>query len=166
MKSRILACSTLLLLAASPAAAAEDGKCQTCCPRCNVVCVPSREIEKEKKTAYDVSCKWICVPKIHFPWEPCCKPKGAWLRKVKVLEKIEYECPHCNYKWTAKCLSPPCPSGGPSGACPAVQEQHVPDADPPPPPPVVTEGRQTSYDPPSRPLPAPFLRFLKRDTDR
>jgi hypothetical protein len=142
---------------------AEDGECQTYCPRCNVVCVPSQEIEKEKKTAFDVSCKWICVPKIHFPWEPCCKPKCAWVRKVKVLEKIEYECPKCKYKWTAVCNCPSCPTG----RCPHSygSPQQTPAIDPPPPP-VDVEGKQASFDEPSRPLLPPYLRFFRKSAGR
>jgi hypothetical protein len=163
MKLRVFSISSLFLLAVSAVARSEDGECQTYCPRCNVVCVPSHEIEKEKKTAFEVRCKWICVPKIRFPWEPCCKPKCAWVRKVKVLEKIEYECPKCKYKWTAVCKCPSCPSG----RCPHLHglPQQTPETDPPPPP-VDMQGKQASFDEPSRPLLPPFLRFFRIDAGR
>ncbi|MEQ8790610.1 MAG: hypothetical protein RIC55_30210 [Pirellulaceae bacterium] len=154
--------------APASSAQAEECQCKTHCPRCNVICVPSREIENETKTEFDVSCKWICVPKVRFPWEPCCQPKCAWVRKVKELEKIEYECPHCKYKWTAMCKCGSCLSC-PSGQCTQTHGGPPPMVDPdapPLPPTIAPEGRQTSFDEPSRPLLAPFIRFFRKDESR
>lgn len=124
MKLKIEVVAALAFLLPLSGARAEDANC--CCPRCHVVCVPSREIEQQKHTAFDVECKWICVPKIRFPWESCCEPKCAWVRKAKTLKKVEYECPHCKYTWTAVCECPSCQSGAcPPGACPSQGHQSL-----------------------------------------
>jgi hypothetical protein len=144
MKAKVII--ALAMAACSPisAALADDADC--CCPRCQVRCVPSREIEQRERTAYDVECKWICVPKIRFPWEPCCQPQCAWVRKVKVLKKTEYECPHCKYKWTAVCDCPAC-QGGPCAAGQAEPQTH-----PLPAPPAQSEAASRRLFPPLRSL--------------
>jgi len=90
---------------------AGDCGCEVECPRCNHVCKLTTEKETEKKHCWKVKCEPICIPGIRFPWEKCCKPKCAKLKYVNVLEKREYECERCKYKFEPVC------TGGCGGAC-------------------------------------------------
>lgn len=85
----------------------DHGCCEAECPCCQYfckhVCKLTKETEDEKKHCWNVQCKPICIPKIRFPWEKCCQPKGATLKYVHVLKKHEYKCPSCKYVWTPVC---------------------------------------------------------------
>jgi hypothetical protein len=81
-----------------------SGRCpRVQCPSCEKYCKVESEIVKEKKYGWDVECKPICIPKVTFPWQKCCEPKCAKMKYVRVLKKEEYECEHCQYKFTPVC---------------------------------------------------------------
>ena len=151
-----LTLSLVIVLVAAALARADECQCQARCPRCNVVCCPSTEIEKEKKTAFDVECKWICVPRVRFPWESCCQPQCAWVRKIHVLKKIEYQCEKCKYKWTATCAC--------NGSSWATGEGTAQDPIGPPPVPKVTAapGNSGAFQRPitQRAADKPIARFF------
>ncbi len=85
------------------------GTChEVTCPCCHHVCKLSSEIVKEKNYCWNVECKPICIPRVRFPWEKNCKPKCAKIKYVNVLEKREYECENCTYKWTPVCADCGC----------------------------------------------------------
>jgi hypothetical protein len=134
----LFAALALALYYAGEAPAADDEK-TVCCPRCRAHCVHTVEPETVTKPAWEVERKWICVPRVRFPWEPCDKPYCAWLRKVKVLKEVEYECRECRHKWKAVCESPSC----------LPQREAAPE----PLPPAVP---QTGNRPLLRPLFAPY----------
>lgn len=73
------------------------------CPNCASFCKVEVETVKEKKTCWEVECKPICIPKVTLPWQKCCTPKCAKMKYVRVLKKEEYECEHCQYKFTPVC---------------------------------------------------------------
>ncbi len=93
----------------------------TCC--CEPVCCPQRVVEKEEKTCWKVSSKFVCIPGFRFPWE-CCNSCGAGsnccencggccscgtplcgtVRCVNILEQHKYECEKCGYLWEVKCV--------------------------------------------------------------
>jgi len=73
------------------------------CPNCAKFCKVETETVKEKKYCWDVECKPICIPKVTLPWQKCCTPKCAKMKYVRVLKKEEYECEHCQYKFTPVC---------------------------------------------------------------
>ena len=102
-----------LMLAWGLSAIAIAGHRHDRCPDCgNALCVPSFEPVKEKKHCWQVECKKICIPHIRLPWQSCCElPKCGWVRNVKVLKKVEYECEKCGCKWDVKCLD--CPPASP-----------------------------------------------------
>ncbi|MFV2070472.1 MAG: hypothetical protein ACC645_26190 [Pirellulales bacterium] len=66
-------------------------------------CKASIEEVKEKKTYFDVTCEPICIPRIHFPWEKWCEPKGARIKFVNVAKKVTYECKKCKTKFEPVC---------------------------------------------------------------
>ena len=76
---------------------------QVQCPSCQKYCKFEMETVKEKKSGWDVECKAICIPKITLPWQKCCTPKCAKMKYVRVLKKEEYECEHCQCKFTPVC---------------------------------------------------------------
>ena len=79
------------------------------CPSCgNAVCVPSREPEVDERYCWKVEFKQVCIPAIRWPWQSCCEPKCGKVKTVKVLEKVEYECDKCGYRWDVR----------PVGCCP------------------------------------------------
>lgn len=88
------------LTLAEPTFAAKPHGCDRC-PKCSTkVCRPEPTKEKEEKYCWEVECKEICIPHFKWPWAPCCEPpKCGRVRTVKVLEKKEYECEKCRYKW-------------------------------------------------------------------
>ncbi len=128
MKNRLF---TLLIVAvvaqAAPAVTqvfAGDFRCLHC-PHCNEKCELKVTKEKEKKTAWDVECKRICIPPVRFPWQPmpkacgcadggcadvgccdsgcgksCAHNKCGHVKTVRVLKKESYECPKCKYTWS------------------------------------------------------------------
>ncbi|MCA9219890.1 MAG: hypothetical protein KDA71_06150 [Planctomycetales bacterium] len=94
--------------------------CHVQCPNCRCYCKLTVEKEKEKNYCWNVECKPICVPKVRFPWESCCKPKCAYVKHVNVLVKEEYECEHCKYKWEPICVPcATCSRGNCNGGCAA-----------------------------------------------
>lgn len=81
------------------------------CPQCSQPCTPkfcepTPETEKEKKHCWCIETKDICIPHIRWPWQSCCEPpKCGRVRTVKVLNKVEYECEKCGWKWEIKCAT-------------------------------------------------------------
>ena len=73
------------------------------CPNCANFCKVEVETIKEKKTCWDVECKLICITKVTLSWQKCCAPKCAKMKFVRVLKQEEYECEHCQYKFTPVC---------------------------------------------------------------
>ena len=74
--------------------------CHVQCPSCHHYCKLSVDKEKVKNYCWEVECKPVCVPRVHFPWECGCPPKCAKVIHVNVLKKKEYECEECKYTWT------------------------------------------------------------------
>ncbi|MBW3599646.1 MAG: hypothetical protein KY475_20545 [Planctomycetes bacterium] len=74
------------------------------CPKCHEHCACEVEKITEKKVCFDVECEAICIPRVKFWWEDCCKPpRCAKTRLVNVLVEKDYECERCGYKWTPVC---------------------------------------------------------------
>jgi hypothetical protein len=71
------------------------------CPKCgHKVCCPEPTVEKVKDHYFTFECKDICVPRVSGPCKPCCTPpKCGFVRTVKVLKKVEFECEKCGYEW-------------------------------------------------------------------
>jgi hypothetical protein len=82
--------------------------CHVQCPECHHFCKLTVDKEKVAHHCWEVECKPVCVPRVHFPWECGCPPKCAKVIYVNVLKKEEYECEQCRYTWTpelAECRS-------------------------------------------------------------
>ena len=74
------------------------------CPNCHKHCTCEVETVTETKTCFEVECEAICIPRVKFWWEDChAPPTCAKTRLVNVLVVKEYECEHCEYKWTPVC---------------------------------------------------------------
>lgn len=93
-----------------------EGRCVTCGDK---VCIGHAVPAKETKECYLTECRDICIPKIHFPWQKCCKPRCGRVISVRVLLVKEYECNTCKWEWKIKdCKA--CRAG-------CCFEHHVPD---------------------------------------
>jgi hypothetical protein len=131
---RVLLASTVAILAMGTASA-RAGDCihDIECPECHHVCKFSVEKEKEKHHCWKIKIEPVCIPRVKFPWESCCKPpKCAKMKYVRKLEKHEYECEVCKYKWTPECAA--CGAGGCCGAgagCSALPAEILDAADVP-----------------------------------
>ena len=125
MIRRILFLSVAMCSLALPLGYTVAGDCcpRTCkqgchtCPNCHAVCCRLKvENDEVDEHCWNVECKYICVPRVVFPWQKsCCDPcvnNGACVKKIKVLKKEKYTCPTCKYSWTPvrKCC-------GHHGAC-------------------------------------------------
>lgn len=112
LTSRLAVCLGLLLALFATVALAGPGRCPTC-PQCeHKICVPTPEVVKEKKHCWQVECKDICIPAIRWPWQSCCSPrKCGQVKTIKVLEKVDYECEKCGYKWEIKRVGCDCEAG-------------------------------------------------------
>ena len=110
-RARLLLALGLLILAPLVAAAGPRHPHDRC-PDCgNAACVPSLKTVKEKKHCWCIECEPVCIPHIRWPWQSSCElPKCGYVKNVKVLKKVEYECEKCGCKWDAKCLGS-CPGG-------------------------------------------------------
>ena len=98
--SRDITLGLLLMLAwhASPVTAKSPRG--ICCPDCgSAVCQPRLEQKREKKSTFDVECKEVCVPKFRWPWQMCRPPQCGYVKMVRVLRKVDYECTKCGYSW-------------------------------------------------------------------
>ena len=103
-------------LQAGHGCAGSDGcGCHVECPQCHHYCKLSVDKEKVKNYCWEVECKPICVPRVHFPWECGCPPKCAKVIHVNVLKKKEYECEACKYTWTP--VPEECPTCGSQAGC-------------------------------------------------
>jgi hypothetical protein len=95
--------------------------CHVQCPQCHHYCKLSVDKEKVENYCWEVECKPVCVPRVHFPWECGCPPKCARVIHVNVLKKHTYECEKCAYSWSpepAECCGNGCGAGGCcDGAC-------------------------------------------------
>ena len=116
--------------------------CKSCCPACGYHCELDAEVVDVKKKGFVVECEPICVPRVVWPWQlgkrmfgclgcctkddgcdscggggcTACVHNGARVKMIKVLGTESYECPACEYSWTAEkggcgCGSP-CGGGG------------------------------------------------------
>ena len=92
----------------------DDCCCQVECPQCHHVCKVSVDKVKEEDYCWEVDCKPICIPRVHFPWECACPPKCAKIKYVNVLTKKTQECEVCKYTWTP---TETCCGGGCEGGC-------------------------------------------------
>lgn len=89
------------------------------CPRCKHICKLSVDKEEVDKYCWKIKVEPICIPRIKWPWEPCCAPpKCAKVKYIHVLEKHEYECEKCKYEWTPELI--PCRCHGGGGACTGI----------------------------------------------
>jgi hypothetical protein len=88
--------------------------CHVQCPECQHYCKLSIDKEKVEKYCWEVECKPICIPRVHFPWECGCPPKCAKVKHVNVLKKKTYECEKCQYTWSPE--PEECCAGG-AGCC-------------------------------------------------
>ena len=126
--------SILLMLVATMtfasqiATAGENCGCPIKCPRCDHVCKLTVEKDNETHHCWEVEWKPICIPRVKFPWEPCCKTKCAKLKYVRTLKKVEYKCPTCKYTWNAvpKCCCGDC-AGSDKGSSKSHDPQDVDD---------------------------------------
>jgi hypothetical protein len=97
----VLVCTSLIL--AALVVNAGDSCQEVRCPSCDHVCKLSVEKTQQKKHCWEVECQPICIPRVTFPWQKCCRtPKCAKLKYVRSLKKVEYECSVCKYEWTAE----------------------------------------------------------------
>ena len=118
-----------------------EGRCVTCGDKvCTAQAVPA----KETKTCFLTECKDICIPKIRFPWQKCCKPQCGRVISVRVLKIKEYECKTCKWEWKIKSCAacdagccfkhhssdkqaePPVPPAPGAVSMPYVEASHVP----------------------------------------
>ena len=102
--------------------------CKSCCPACGYHCKLDAEVVDVKKKGFVVECEPICVPRVVWPWQlgkrmfgclgcgtkdTCCDScdgggcsacvhNGAKVKMTKVLGTESYECPACEYSWTAE----------------------------------------------------------------
>ena len=150
---RAVTCLLALALVVSVGSSLHAGLgCHVTCPACHHVCKLNVEKEKVTHECWEVECKPLCIPRVHFPWECGCPPKCAKLIHVNVLKSVEYECERCSYSWTpepAECR--PCGAGmGPcEGHCGGVVAPGDPGVVQPQPPAAVAPA------PPVEPLSAP-----------
>ncbi len=101
-------------------AGADGCGCHVQCPSCHHYCKLSVDKEKVENYCWEVECKPVCVPRVHFPWECGCPPKCAKVIHVNVLKKKTYECEKCSYSWSpepAECCAGGCGAGCCDGAC-------------------------------------------------
>ena len=104
--------------------------CHCCaCPSCKHICTFESEVVDAERECFETEEKVICIPRVVFPWQkksqssccdcsdqPCsCTHNGAKTRKICVLKTKKYECPECEYTWTAK--EKECGSGCASSCC-------------------------------------------------
>jgi hypothetical protein len=105
--------------------------CQQCCPECKHRCKLEAKLGEEEKSCFEVEESVICVPRVVFPWQKqtptgwfrclsqacddchdagcnACVHNGAKTRKVKLLKSKKYQCPKCEYTWTAEEKSNSC----------------------------------------------------------
>ena len=124
MRSTLLALSLGLLLTSTTSA----GECDNCIQKCHScgekVCCTYAKPGEETKHCWEVECKEVCIPAVRFPWE-CwgakdktqCVDDGfclsRWLpikcgkvKTVRVLKKVEYKCPKCEYEHRIECRVP------------------------------------------------------------
>lgn len=107
------------------------------CPRCQCTghtCKLKAEVVDAEKKCFVVETKTICVPRVVYPWQKknsnrggckscggqscnACVNNGAKVIQVRVLGSKTYECPQCEYTWTAEegaagsCNSGQCQTG-------------------------------------------------------
>ena len=74
--------------------------CQKC-PKCQQdFCKLEVKKGKEKRTCFKTEQKIVCIPTFRLPWQKC-QPTCSKTRVVNVLKKHKFECPKCEYKWSA-----------------------------------------------------------------
>ncbi|WP_417748521.1 hypothetical protein [Rosistilla oblonga] len=100
-------------------ARAANCQCGLCADDC-ACCTLKVDKVDEKKTAWEVECKQVCIPKVVFPWQKRCNPcanNGACVRTVRVLKKKEYKCPKLEFTWTPKMIGGCGCCGGGNNCC-------------------------------------------------
>ncbi|MGB7344346.1 MAG: hypothetical protein WBD20_09040 [Pirellulaceae bacterium] len=116
-------CATYALATPVQAGCGIGCKTSQCCPKCNHVCKLTAEKVDVEKSCFEVESDYICIPKVVFPWQrpakrscntctscdgsgckscSACPNNGAKIRKIKVLKTKKYECPECEYTWSAE----------------------------------------------------------------
>lgn len=105
MRQFQLAACLMILLATNRPAMPGERCCTAACPCCQHVCRLSIQDERETRYCWEVERKPTCIPPVRLPWQKCCTPKCARLRYVRVLKKVEYECPVCKHHWSPETTS-------------------------------------------------------------
>ena len=82
------------------------------CPHCHEACYPTVTKGTETRHCWQIQTKAICIPRVSFPWqlhhagkghEGCPEPaRCGRVKHVSVLVRLEFECPKCQYNWTAE----------------------------------------------------------------
>ena len=152
--------------------------CCARCPACDYVCKLDAEKGEEDRICFDIETKVVCIPRVVFPWQKrdctscsscdgngcsVCVNNGATARKVCVLKPSSYQCPKCNYSWSAEKKG--CSRGCPDGSCacdgvirvdpilqsePALQGQPASVEDQPIPVPALSAPKSSETLPPPK----------------